>query len=199
MKKIKKETSQEWIKIEKIYANGIIKFNKKYLKILKIIPINYNLKSDLEKNAILNSYKIFLKTCNFNIQILIQSTKEDLEKNIENINKNILMKENFYLKEISKKYIEYINNLNSSKRSSTKNFYIIISKKENEENFIESFEIIKSDLKEKYFKIKDCLSRCGNSVIEIDNKEEIIKILDSFFNTRKCIEVESKRGDKNIK
>ena len=199
MKKIKKETSQEWIKIEKIYANGIIKFNKKYLKILKIIPINYNLKSDLEKNAILNSYKIFLKTCNFNIQILIQSTKEDLEKNIENINKNILMKENCYLKEISKKYIEYINNLNSSKRSSTKNFYIIISKKENEENFIESFEIIKSDLKEKYFKIKDCLSRCGNSVIEIDNKEEIIKILDSFFNTRKCIEVESKRGDKNIK
>ena len=199
MKKIKKETSQEWIKIEKIYANGIIKFNKKYLKILKIIPINYNLKSDLEKNAILNSYKIFLKTCNFNIQILIQSTKEDLEKNIENINKNILRKENCYLKEISKKYIEYINNLNSSKRSSTKNFYIIISKKENEENFIESFEIIKSDLKEKYFKIKDCLSRCGNSVIEIDNKEEIIKILDSFFNTIKCIEVESKRGDKNIK
>ena len=199
MKKIKKETSQEWIKIEKIYANGIIKFNKKYLKILKIIPINYNLKSDLEKNAILNSYKIFLKTCNFNIQILIQSTKEDLEKNIENINKNILRKENCYLKEISKKYIEYINNLNSSKRSSTKNFYIIISKKENEENFIESFEIIKSDLKEKYFKIKDCLSRCGYSVIEIDNKEEIIKILDSFFNTRKCIEVESKRGDKNIK
>ena len=199
MKKIKKETSQEWIKIEKIYANGIIKFNKKYLKILKIIPINYNLKSDLEKNAILNSYKIFLKTCNFNIQILIQSTKEYLEKNIENINKNILRKENCYLKEISKKYIEYINNLNSSKRSSTKNFYIIISKKEKEENFIESFEIIKSDLKEKYFKIKDCLSRCGNSVIEIDNKEEIIKILDSFFNTRKCIEVESKRGDKNIK
>ena len=199
VKKIKKETSQEWIKIEKIYANGIIKFNKKYLKILKIIPINYNLKSDLEKNAILNSYKIFLKTCNFNIQILIQSTKEDLEKNIENINKNILRKENCYLKEISKKYIEYINNLNSSKRSSTKNFYIIISKKEKEENFIESFEIIKSDLKEKYFKIKDCLSRCGNSVIEIDNKEEIIKILDSFFNTRKCIEVESKRGDKNIK
>ena len=29
---------------------------KKYIKILKIIPINYNLKSDLEKEAILNSY-----------------------------------------------------------------------------------------------------------------------------------------------
>ena len=50
--------------------------NNKYIKILKIIPINYNLKSDLEKNSILNSYQLFLKTCNFDIQILIQSTKD---------------------------------------------------------------------------------------------------------------------------
>ena len=72
--------------------------NNKYIKILKIIPINYNLKSDLEKEAILNSYKIFLKTCNLNIQILIQSSKENLEKNILNIQKNIQKKENKFLK-----------------------------------------------------------------------------------------------------
>lgn len=47
---VKKITVQQWIPIEKIYENGIIKINKnKYIKILKIIPINYNLKSDLEK------------------------------------------------------------------------------------------------------------------------------------------------------
>ena len=45
--------------------------------------------------------------------------------------------------------------------------------------------MIKSDLKEKYFKIKECLSRCGNSVYEINTKEEILKIINSFFNTRK--------------
>ena len=54
----------------------------------------------------------------------------------------------------------------------------------NQEN-IESIEIIKNDLKEKYFKIKECLYRCGNSVIEINTKEEIIKILKTFFNARK--------------
>ena len=42
------------------------------------MPINYYLKSDLEKEAILNSFKLFLKTCDFNIQILIQSKKENL-------------------------------------------------------------------------------------------------------------------------
>lgn len=77
VKKIKYKNVQDWIPIEKIFDNGIIKINKnKYIKIIKIIPINYNLKSDLEKQTILNSYKILLKTCNFNFQILIQSNKE---------------------------------------------------------------------------------------------------------------------------
>ena len=55
------------------------------------------------------------------------------------------------------------------------------------ENSSNSEEIIKADLKEKYFKIKECLARCGNNVIEIVDKEEVIEIIDSFFNTRKYL------------
>jgi len=187
VKKInKKASTQDWIPIEKILNNGIIKTNTKFIKILKVQPINYNLKSDLEKQAILNSYKIFLKTCNFDIQILIQSSKENLEKNIFKIRKNIQKKENKYLEKISENYIEYINSINLDKKSSSKNFFIIVSKETSTEpennNY---FEIIQNDLKEKYFKIKECLSRCGNSVFEINTKEEILKIINSFLNTRK--------------
>ena len=196
MKKIKNKTIQQWLPIQEIYNDGIIKLkNNKYIKILKIIPINYNLKSDLEKEAILNSYKIFLKTCNFDIQILIQSSKEDLTHNISNIQKNISKKENKYLKNIAQDYINFINKLNLSKKSSSKNFYIIISSKKNsKKDKVQFDEIIKSDLKEKYFKIKECLSRCGNSVIELSNKKEIEKLFFSLLNTKKnnnkIIEVE---------
>lgn len=186
MKNIKNITVQEWIPIEEIYENGIIKINKnKYIKIIKIIPINYNLKSDLEKKTILNSYKILLKTCNFDIQILIQSNKEDLSQHIFNIKKNIQKKENKYLKEISENYIKFIQKLNYSKNSASKDFYLIISN-EKIENF-NSIEIIENDLKEKYFKIKECLSRCGNDVSEINNKEDVIKIFYSLLNTRKFL------------
>ena len=199
MKSIKKRESistQNWIPIDEILNNGIVKTKNKYIKILKVTPINYNLKSDLEKEAILNSYKIFLKTCNFDIQILIQSSKENLEKNIFNIKKNIQKKENKYLEKISENYIEYINKINSSKKSSSKNFYIIISKKiSKEQEYNESFEIIKNDLKEKYFKIKECLSRCGNSVFEINTKEENLKILNSFFNTRKEMNLKNEKKE----
>ena len=183
VRKIKNISVQQWLPLEEILNTGIIKVNKnKYVKILKIIPINYNLKSDLEKKTILNSYKILLKTCNFNIQILIQSNKEDLSQHINNIEKNIQKKENKYLKEISENYIKFVQTLNYSRNSASKDFYLIISN-ENLENF-DSIEIVEHDLKEKYFKIKECLSRCGNDVIELNEKEEIIKIFYSLLNTR---------------
>ena len=186
MKKIKNETTQDWIKINKIYSNGIIKIKNKYLKILKIIPINYNLKSDLEKEAILNSYKIFLKTCNFNIQILIQSSKEDLTHHIKNIQKNISKKENKYLKGIAENYINYIQQINLMRKSSSKNFYIILSEDiNNKMNIFESEEIIKNDLKDRYFKVKECLSRSGNIVTELATSKEIEDLFLSLLNTRK--------------
>ena len=186
MNKIRKLTVQEWLPIEEINENGIIKVNKnKYIKILKIIPINYNLKSDLEKKTILNSYKILLKTCNFDIQILIQSNKQDLSQHILNIKKNIQKEENRYLKEISENYIKFIQKLNYSKNSASKDFYLIISN-EKIENF-NTIEIIENDLKEKYFKIKECLSRCGNDVIEINNKNDISDIFYSVLNTRQFL------------
>ena len=94
MKKINKLTLQKWLPIKEINKEGVVKLkNNKLIKIIKVNPINYNLKSNLEKESILNSYKIFLKTCNFNIQILIQSNKVDLTQNILNIQKNIQEKQ----------------------------------------------------------------------------------------------------------
>ena len=184
MIKIKEQNVKEWLPLEKIYEDGIIKLkNNNYIKIIKIMPINYNLKSELEKKSIINSYKIFLKTCNFPIQILIQSKKENLDDHILKIQKNI--KKNKKIKNIAEEYIKNIKSINLSKKSSTKEFYIIINnEKNNQKNNIEE-EIIKNELNEKYFKIKECLSRCGNSVQEVSEKVETIKILFSFLNTRK--------------
>ena len=184
MQKTENKSVQNWLPFESILENGTIKINNnEYIKILKINPINFNLKSELEKESILNSYKIFLKTCNFNFQILIQCNKEDLSKHISVI-QNQLISEKNNIPAISKKYIEYIKKLNYSKKSSSKNFYIII-KYINQNNQIENIESYAiQELNDKYFKIKDCLSRCGNIVEDISEKEKIKNILFSFFNKR---------------
>ena len=190
MKKNKKQIQsvQNWIPIDAFFNNGIVKTkNNKYLKIIKIIPINYSLKSELEKKSILNSYKVFLKTCNFNIQIIIQSNKEDLRKHIKNINNQIKKEKqkNNNIVNYSKKYIDFINKKNKEKNSSSKNFYILIDSQNNLEN---KENLIIQDLNDKYLKIKDNLIRCGNKVEEIKQKEELIKIYFSFFNVKKYLE-----------
>ena len=179
---------QEWLPVDEILENGIIKLkNKSYVKLIKIIPINFELKSNLEKEAILNSYKIFLKTCNFDIQILIQSNKEDLSNHISKV-KEKTKNEKENIKKISEKYIDFIKKTNKEKKSSSKNFYILIkeipeNKKQKTDDNIQ--KIIFDKLNDKYFNIKECLSRCGNVVINISDKKNTEKILYSFFNSRK--------------
>ena len=180
---IKINAIQKWIPIENIFERGIIKIKKnKYIKILKVIPINFNLKTQLEKETILKSFKTFLKTCNFDMQILIQSKKEDLTNHIEKI-KEIQKKENNkIINKYANNYIEFIKQKNIKNKSASKNIYLIINNKteNNEENIFQ-------ELNEKYFKIKDGLLRCGNLTLEC-NKEETKKILFSFFNTKIFLE-----------
>ncbi|MBO5398260.1 MAG: hypothetical protein J6A36_04960 [Clostridia bacterium] len=172
---------------EKILENGIIKNKNNYIKIIKIIPINYDLKSNLEKEAILNAYKLFLKTCDFNIQILVQSKKEDLSKHISNIHQIMSNEKNSKIRKLSENYINYIQEKNEENKSSSKNFYIILKneipeyQKENNPNYE---KIVVNNLTEMFFKVKESLSRCGNLIQDINSKKEIIEVLASFYNPR---------------
>ena len=87
------------------------------------------------------------------------------------------------IKVISENYIQYIKKLNQNKKSSNKKFYIIIKNIENIENE-KTEEIIIEELNDNYYKIKECLARCGNVVKDISKKEEVLNILYSFINTR---------------
>jgi len=188
--KIKKKTVsvQGWMPYQEVLENGAIKLKDGSLvKILIVSPINFNLKSKLEKEAILNSYKIFLKTCNFDLQILIHSNKEDLSKHISKIETISKAKEGKIFK-LSQQYINFIQTINKERKSSSKEFYILI--KEIHENKKQSMnaneaKITYEKLNDNYFKIKECLARCGNIVVDSNTKEKTNKILYSFFNARK--------------
>ena len=168
---------------DRILEDGIIVSNNRYIKIIRVLPINYELKSDLEKEAILNSYKLFLKVCDFDIQILIQSRKENLDSYISQIKNQVQEEKNEKISQISNVYIEYIKSKNQAQNSSSKNFYILVSSQienNNENEF--NIKQIREDLNSKYLKIKDSLSRCGNLIFNVNVKKEVESILYSFYN-----------------
>lgn len=161
---------QEWFCIEDILENGtIITKENSRVKILKVEPINFFLRSEIEKEVILNSYKNIFKSINFDIQIIIQSTKEDLSSNI-----NYIKSKEISNKKLLNQYIEYIESLNQIKKSNNKNFYLIV-KEASEQNSIN----------EKISKIQDLLERCGNRSYVVNSKEEVIKIIEKFYKIRR--------------
>lgn len=148
------------------------------------------MKSNLEKEAILNSYKLFLKTCDFNIQILVQSKKENLSKYFYNLKKVSQEENNKKIKEVTENYINFIKKKNEENKASSKNYYIIIkydlevnSKDTEDKEIVEKIAI--NFLTESFFKIKDSLSRCGNIIYDINSKKESENVLISFFNPQK--------------
>lgn len=167
---------QNWLPYDKILDKGIVRMkDASFIKILKVLPINYNLKSELEKEAILNSYINLFKSTNLNLQILIQSKKEDLTKNILNLKKSKKHEE------LQNKYIKYIQHLNKIKKSSSKNFYLIIKESTSEKEENTKIE----NLQNEYLKVKDNLLRCGNIVLEFTEEKEITEIIFSFLNSNK--------------
>lgn len=177
---------QEWLPLKEILENGVVQLKDlSYIKILKITPINFNLKSNLEKEAILNSYKIFLKTCQEDMQILIQTNKENLNSHIYKIQEKLNKEKNKSVKNIIEKYIQYIQEMNLKNKSSSKKFFILLKQNNPSKEINENNEkICINNLNTQYFKIKECLSRCGNNVIEINQKKQILDFYYSFFNYR---------------
>jgi len=151
------------------------------LKLLKVYPINYNLKSSLEKEAILNSYRLFLKTCNFDIQILIQSKKEDLTYHLKKISN--LKIENERMNMYKKSYIEYLRKVSIENKSSNKEFYIVLKQAiEGEDiSFENSLQIAENKIFENFMKIKDTLSRTGVIIKQIDSEEEVLNLLKEMY------------------
>ncbi len=82
---------------------------------------------------------------------------------------------------MEEKYIDYINQYVSTKKSSNKKFYLIIKspKEEQEES------VILQNLQENYIKVRDLFSRCGNLVSEYTEEKQIYEILHSFFYSTK--------------
>lgn len=170
-----KKSIKSWFPIKNI-ENGIIELkNGRFCKMLEIYPVNFLLKSVSEQESILYQYKNLLNVCNFDIQILLQSRRGNLDEHIEKIEKN-MENESFEMKEIMKQYVEMIKK-ETLKSAVKKQFFIVVSSNERE------YDRAIIDLQEKSLKLKSSIVKCGNSFKEFDkSNNELIDVIYTFLN-----------------
>ena len=156
------------IKISKVDKNKIYLSNGTMLNVLKVEPINFRLKSSTERNSILEAYKCFLKSCNFNFQIFIQTEKLDIKEHIEEVRRYVVYEPE--LAEIADDYINLIKEISNERGCMSRKFYIILNSKTEDEN-------------NNLYKVIDGLKATGN-VVTVCETKEIIKILHECYKTK---------------
>lgn len=170
---------KSWFLIKKI-ENGIIELkNGKLCKVLEVYPVNFSLKSKSEQESILYQYKNFLSVCDFDIQILVQSKKGNLDNHISVIEENIKKEKSLETKKLMQEYINMIKK-ESLKNAISKKFFIIFFVTQDKKGYKEHCIL---ELNEKALKIKETLDKCGNYVKDFDeDNKELINMIYTYLN-----------------
>lgn len=105
-----------------------------------------------------------MKQCNFDIQIVVQTYKTNVDEHVDNIEKYSYG--NKILSNMKESYIELVKSLISNRKSVTKRFFIIIK--------------VDKNVEENVNKIISGLGSCGNEVI-VCNENTIKEIFKNYF------------------
>lgn len=118
--------TQEFVPIKEVRDGIVILKDGGMRAILLCSSLNFALKSEDERNAILLQFQDFLNSLDFSIEILVQSRKLDIRPYIALLEERETKQENNLLKIQVREYIEFIKNFTESTNIMTKHFFIVV-------------------------------------------------------------------------
>jgi hypothetical protein len=119
--------TQTFVPIKEVRDGIIVEKDGGMRAILLASSLNFSLKSEDEKNAILMQFQDFLNSLDFSVQIVIQSRKLDIRPYIALLESQEKIQANSLMKVQTREYIEFIRSFTESTNIMTKNFFIVVS------------------------------------------------------------------------
>ena len=167
----RKTSVSEYLPIEKI-ENGIIYTkDKRYIKVIEVLPINFLLRSEREQRSIIYSFVSYLKISPVKMQFKIITKKADTKKHRDIVLKEMEKETDESCRRLQRDYLKLINRI-GSKEATTRRFFIAFEyenvgrRVKNEES-----EAVAS-LQTAARTAVNYLKQCGNKVIIPDNEYE---------------------------
>lgn len=131
---------QDWLPIKDIQYGMIVTKDNRYIKILEIEPINFLLRSNEDRNHIVNVFFSWLKIAPVSLQFRVTNTYIDSTQLIRQLKESTKRETNKKVLERRDEAIQHIKRL-STKEALTKRFFIIYEYEGEESNGIKSNNI----------------------------------------------------------
>lgn len=119
-------STQRYLPFSQIRDNVMIMKDGSSRLILKCSTINFLLKSQEEQDSIIISYQRFLNSLEFPVQILIRSSKMDIDAYITQLNWIALNHTNPKLQTQTYEYVSYLKKLIEMAQIMRKDFYLVV-------------------------------------------------------------------------
>lgn len=202
---ISAQATQTFVPIKDI-RDGVVLLKDGGLRgIIMTSSVNFSLKSEDERTAIVYQFQDFLNSLDFSVQILIQSRKHDIRPYLALLENRKKEQTNDLLKIQIQEYIEFIKTFTERQNIMTKNFFIVVpyspsaisgaggalekilpesmskdfGKKKNDVQ--STFEESAVQLDQRMAVVMQGLSRCGVRAVRLGT-EEIIELFYKVFN-----------------
>ena len=119
-------STQNTLLIAEIRDGIVIMNDGSFRSVVMVKSVNFDLMSPQEQEAVEYSYKGFLNSLYFPIQIFIRSQKVDLQPYIERLDKIRSEHDNMLLAMLMEDYIDYIDQLSQQTNIMDKKFYVVV-------------------------------------------------------------------------
>lgn len=168
-----KTSSRKQIAIKGVREGVLLLPGNKYRAMLHISSINFELKSEAEQDALIDTYQSFLNSLASPLQIVIRIREMDMDKYLEDFNAKFAQeKQKVYQSQI-KNYTEFVGSLITKNKILSRSFYVILPHDDKESDF----EIVKEHLNLNIDIVSKGLARLGMQARRLDSLE----ILDLFY------------------
>jgi hypothetical protein len=193
-----KNATQEFVPIDDVRDGIVIMKDGGMRGLLMASSINFALKSDDERQAILLQFQDFLNSLDFLVQIVVQSRRLDIRPYIALLEGRYKEQTNDLMRIQIEQYIAFIKSFTESTNIMTKNFFIVIpydaaiiktgskfslglGKEKNKNAKEEDFEEKKNQLEQRMEVVEQGLVRCGIRVAKLGT-DEVIELFYKIFN-----------------
>lgn len=169
-----KTSSRNQIGIKGVRDGILILPNNEYRAILQVSSLNFELRSEEEQDAIMDTYESFLNSVGSSLQILIRTREIDMDKYLEDLAERLEGETEQIYRDQLQNYDEFIRTLIQSNKILTRHFYIVVPYKAPAKT---DFELIQEQLNLKLDIVSKGMLRIGMHTKELTSLE----ILDLFY------------------
>lgn len=131
-------TTQRHLPFSQLRENIIVMKDSSARMVMRCSTINFLLKSSEEQDAIIMSFQRFLNALDFPVQIIVRSTKLDIDGYLQKLKNQAVSQKNELLQNQTYEYIDYLKKLVEVAQIMKKDFYIVVPFDKEEDQSVKS-------------------------------------------------------------